>query len=69
MRECHCTVCHRHFSTVGGFDAHRRGMGRTDCHDPLALADPTGQPKYKRVPSAWGELYVGAKERPDLQAT
>lgn len=23
LRECHCTVCHKHFSTVDGFDAHR----------------------------------------------
>jgi hypothetical protein len=32
--QAHCTVCHRTFGSVGGFDAHRRkGL----CVDPVEL--------------------------------
>lgn len=33
-RECHCTVCDRHFSTPGTFDRHR-SEGR--CRDPKRI--------------------------------
>lgn len=65
LREAHCPVCHRHFSTARWFDAHRKGMGRTGCLDPATIPDRDGRPMFKVVDSAWGELVVLAKERPD----
>lgn len=67
LRECHCTICHRHFATVRWFDDHRKGMGRHECLDPATI--PTSrnnpEPKYKIVVTAWGELVTLAVERPD----
>jgi hypothetical protein len=28
MSECHCSGCHKHFKSLGGFDKHRTGKGR-----------------------------------------
>ena len=66
LRECHCTVCHLHFSTVRWFDEHRRGCGPTACLDPLQITDGNGAPRFKAVDNAWGELIVLASERPDM---
>lgn len=66
-RECHCTVCHRHFSSVRYFDEHRRGyeVSRTTCTDPLTVTNASGEPKYRLVDTAWGKLVVSTAERPD----
>jgi hypothetical protein len=69
LRECHCTICHRQFSTVRWFDEHRRNMGPKHCHDPLTLTEADGvTPRYKIVDNAWGQIIVRASERPDLDA-
>lgn len=60
LRECHCTVCHLHFSTPRGFDDHRAGMPHNKCASPPKLHDPKGRPKYKFVNNAWGKLVVSA---------
>lgn len=65
QRECHCTVCHRQFSTVRWFDDHRRNSGRNWCVDPLSLSNRDGSPKFKIAENAWGPIVVSATERPD----
>lgn len=38
LKTCHCTVCHRTFSTIAAFDKHRRGSYELDtrhCVDPV----------------------------------
>lgn len=58
FRECHCTLCHRHFSVVQNFDWHVPGQ----CLDPLTVTDRKGQPRMKLADSVWGPLYTGAGE-------
>jgi hypothetical protein len=39
-KTCHCTVCHRSFTVVRAFDAHRRGSYEPDrrrCVDPATV--------------------------------
>ena len=42
---CHCTACHRTFSSVSGFDAHQRmsGDGKIICLDPMVARDRKGR--------------------------
>lgn len=61
LRECHCTVCHVHFSTPAGFDAHRANMPHDKCANPLLLLDPKGRPRYKMIDNAWGKIVVSAQ--------
>jgi hypothetical protein len=71
MNECHCRLCHRHFSTVRHFDTHRPG----ECRDldPLTIVYTRGQfkgePKLRLVDSAWGPLYADGRERPEISDT
>jgi hypothetical protein len=59
LAQCHCTVCHRHFSTVALFDRHRAGHGRTTC------TDPADHPNiYKPSVNHLGTTWVGAGENP-----
>lgn len=30
FNQCHCSICHNHFSTVKNFDAHKPGPRRSD---------------------------------------
>lgn len=65
LAEAHCPTCHRHFSTVSNFDKHRpNGL----CVEPLALEDRHGVKKFKIHHGPWGDVYVGGKERPDLES-
>jgi hypothetical protein len=61
LAECHCTVCHCHFSRVTQFDMHRVN---DTCVDPLTITDKNGEPKIKVRDSVWGVLYVGAGDPP-----
>lgn len=65
-KECHCTVCHRHFSTVDGFDGHRPD-GR--CIDPLKARARGNSLREKET--MWGPIYVRDNELgpPDHWAT
>lgn len=57
VRECHCTVCHCHFSTVANFDAHRpHGV----CVNPLEAR--LGGYNLKAKATVWGTIYVTDKE-------
>lgn len=56
-RECHCTVCHGHFSTIDGFDAHRP---EGKCIDPLK-ARVKGDP-LRAKQTVWGTIYVRDNE-------
>lgn len=53
LRECHCTVCHAHFSTVDGFDAHRPSG---TCINPLD-ARVKGDPLREKT-TVWGPIFV-----------
>jgi len=66
LRECHCRVCHLHFSSVRWFDVHwRHGEGR-QCRNPLTILRGDGEPMFKVVDNAWGELIVSNTERPEF---
>jgi predicted amidophosphoribosyltransferase len=43
-RACHCSTCHRHFSGLTAFDAHRPGQ----CIDPATLHDKDGQRMWRQ---------------------
>lgn len=49
-RTAHCSVCHRTFTGVGGFDSHKPGQ----CLDP---ADLGMRPAAGRSYTAWGWPY------------
>ena len=60
-RECHCTVCHRHFSVVAHFDAH---IKRSRCVDPLTLRQRSdGRPLYAVKQSTLGKTFISASVR------
>jgi hypothetical protein len=51
---CHCSGCHRTFSTVSAFDLHRRLSGRHgSCVDPATLARQTGAPVLVEHTGVW----------------
>lgn len=59
LREAHCTLCHRQFSTVRNFDAHRINRGPvTECVDPLTIPGRDGKRRMRIRESAWGDVYV-----------
>ena len=61
MKECHCTACHRHFSTVRNFDAH---MKRGRCVDPLTLHQrSSSRPLYAIKQSPLGKTFISASVR------
>lgn len=60
LAECHCTVCHCHFSRISAFDMHRDVNGV--CVDPLTITDKYGEQKIKVRDSMWGVLYARAGE-------
>lgn len=68
----HCGGCHETFSTVAHFDAHRSPRGlHGECLDPGALK-VGGQGKYAGQPLLRRDkrgFWIGAQERPDLEAT
>jgi hypothetical protein len=43
-RACHCSSCHRHFSGLTSFDAHRSGQ----CLDPGTLTSENGDLLYRQ---------------------
>lgn len=66
LREAHCSVCHRHFSTPRNFDAHRQYASKKTrehviCVDPLTVTLDGGYP-MKIVDTVWGPIYVVAKD-------
>lgn len=60
LRECHCGICHRHFSQVRSFDDHRTLGTHNQCADPLTLTRKDGRPMYKVTEGAWGPVIVSA---------
>jgi hypothetical protein len=64
LTQAHCTGttgCHAHFSSVDGFDRHRRGTG--GCHDPATMVDKQGVLVYKPTETRFGTTWV--RDRPD----
>jgi hypothetical protein len=50
---------HRHFSTVGNFDKHRRGRDDDrQCVDPATLFDANGAPRMREVVTKYGSTWV-----------
>ncbi len=64
--QAHCSVCHRQFSTVANFDAHR--VNKRGCPDPASLRrkkrDGTEVPILKEVSTVHGPLWVSWSEDP-----
>lgn len=57
--QAHCTGCHQHFSTVGNFDRHQRGLGENrTCVDPATVVDGQGRPVLKQVETSYGTTWV-----------
>lgn len=66
--QAHCTVCHRHFSTVANFDRHRPSYD--GCLDPAHIVNArTGQPVLKASEGPFGTTWVGAGEFVGPRAT
>lgn len=62
LREAHCTVCHRHFSTPRNFDYHRQATeNATVCLDPTEVSVEGGH-AMRAKDTVWGPLYVLDKE-------
>jgi hypothetical protein len=56
--QCHCATCHRHFSAIGAFDAHRTGPDHDRrCGDPATLTTKTGRPKLAAAHTALGTVW------------
>lgn len=47
----HCSVCGRHFHSLGGFDLHheRDSAGWPHCMDPVDLQDRDGRPRLEAL--------------------
>lgn len=58
LREAHCSVCHRHFSTPRNFDYHRSSGS---CADPLTVSVSGGH-AMRVKDTVWGPIYVLDKE-------
>lgn len=66
-RTGHCSGCHRTFSGISTFDAHRHDTptGRA-CADPADLLDKAGMPKFKTYVDRVGTtVWRSAKDRPE----
>jgi len=61
LSQCHCTACHRHFSSLGPFDMHRRD-GR--CNDPASLVRKDGSPSMTQTDGELGALWSVRDDRP-----
>lgn len=58
LKEAHCPVCHRHFSTPANFDAHRpfsKEFPRGLCVDPEQVEKPYPMRVKETV---WGPTFV-----------
>lgn len=64
LTECHCTGCHRHFTSVQPFDAHWIGVENRHCVDPAALKRKDGSPLLDTVERKSGSVW--RMYRPDL---
>lgn len=49
LSRAHCAACHRTWSTVSGFDKHRRDVnGKGTCLDPAAMRTKAGEPIFRQ---------------------
>ncbi len=67
LAECHCSVCHRHFSAIGPFDAHR---SEDRCLDPATATRSDGQPMFEPRERVDGIVWVkyDRREHPFVEA-
>lgn len=49
LTECHCSVCHRHFTSVKPFDDHWVGVTNRHCVDPATLKRRDGNPLLETI--------------------
>jgi hypothetical protein len=56
LTECHCRICHRHFSTVANFDRHQ--PARHGCPNPATLRGKTGNPVLRPVDRGGATTWV-----------
>ena len=63
LAQAHCTVCHRHFSTVANFDRHRPGT--KGCQDPASLTKRNGEAAFKASEGPYGTTWMDSRERVD----
>jgi hypothetical protein len=54
LAQAHCTVCHRHFSTDGAADRHRK---QASCMDPLLVLRRDGSPVFALRCDAYGATF------------
>lgn len=59
-RACHCSVCHRQFAGLSGFDAHRPG----ECLDPASLRSKKTRERLYRQDEKG--VWRSSAERPDF---
>lgn len=66
----HCTACHRTFTGLSAFDAHRTGShaaGTRHCLDPETLRTEAGEPVLVPANKPWpGWSLPGTWEGPEL---
>lgn len=61
LGQAHCSICHRHFSTVTNFDRHKPSYD--GCLDPAAITNRrTGNPVLKLSSGPLGGTWVGFGE-------
>lgn len=63
----HCMGCQRHFSSLSGFDAHRKGG---ECHAPIELHKKNGEPLFTGIEGFCNKMpgcFVDGKHIKDVE--
>lgn len=55
--ECHCDLCHEHFSTVWGFDLHKPNA-EIGCLDPSTIKNKHDKPLLRLATRREGQVWV-----------
>jgi hypothetical protein len=61
-RECHCSVCCRHFDHINAFDAHQLDGA---CHDPSELRRRDGSDRFEEITRTFGKVWRIRPTRPN----
>lgn len=65
LTECHCSACHRQFSSIGPFDTHRTG---DRCNDPAEMTTKTGRARFvalgRKNGTVWAAWFDQSKKLP-----
>lgn len=60
LKEIHCVLCCKHFSTPENLDKHKTSAGK--CKDPARLKKQDGTPVLMEVQRKSGSVWVGWQE-------